>query len=468
MVGRPRSLKVLAGLSVVVIVSMLGLAGRGVASPSVSITRVTTMGVGTNPNFAMVRTANNQLHLLYQTHPSDSASPNGLASRTITGSGALGSATTDLSGWGVGHAGLTVLPNGDLVSVFGAISPPPGNVSSLWAITSTDGGATWSAPVDVASGGTLEAQVYGANVTEQTVGGKPAMTLSVAGGIVVQQGLGPGTPAAEVTDSNDNFAVDVDSARDSGSGEMVATWQSLAGSGGDFLRGVAPSLQSPQKVPGEVRNQLVAAGRDSGPGVFAAYTTDGTHVRLLRYGGGTVAVGAVPGLQASVLGVATGVDGRIWVMWGQDGHPVAVTRSNKAVTKFEPIQHLSVNPFTLYRLSGDGRLGPLDLLIDEIPSGKTIPPAGTFYTRVLPELSAAVAVKKVKNNKGVVTAHKLTIIVDDAGDPVSGAKVAAHGKTATTNSKGKTTITLPASVKGHTKVKVTHSAYRTLTKRVKL
>lgn len=151
------------------------------------------------------------------------------------------------------------------------------------------------------------------------------------------------------------------------------------------MRAAAPTLGSATKAPGKTRDELVIASRDTGPGVFGAYTPDGSHVRLLRYGGGTVAVGKLKGVDANVMGVATGLGGRIWVMWGQDGMPVAVTRSNKAVARFEPIQRVNPDPFTLYRLSGDGRLGPLDLFVDQIPSSKkTIPPSGTFYARVLP------------------------------------------------------------------------------------
>jgi antitoxin (DNA-binding transcriptional repressor) of toxin-antitoxin stability system len=37
-------------------------------------------------------------------------------------------------------------------------------------------------------------------------------------------------------------------------------------------------------------------------------------------------------------------------MWGQDGQPLAVTRSNRAVARFEPIQRVSSYPFTLFRV----------------------------------------------------------------------------------------------------------------------
>ncbi len=50
------------------------------------------------------------------------------------------------------------------------------------------------------------------------------------------------------------------------------------------------------------------------------------------------------------MGVATGIDGRIWMMWGSDSGEISVTRSNKAATKFEPIQKLHDRVTILGRL----------------------------------------------------------------------------------------------------------------------
>ena len=154
--------------------------------------------------------------------------------------------------------------------------------------------------------------------------------------------------------------------------------------GGDYIQTVAPSAGTPQKAPGQSRDYMVLAGRDKGPGVFGAYTTDNRHVRLLRYGAGTVAVGSLRSVTPAALGVATGIDGRIWVMWGSDNGNLAVTRSNKAVTRFEPIQHLTARIFTLFHLAGDGRLGPLDLLTDEVADTNPLLPAGVYHARVCP------------------------------------------------------------------------------------
>lgn len=453
-------------VSLTAVATML-VPGISTAAPA-KFLRVTTLSVGPFPDFGMQRSADGRLHLIFQTTAPGSSAPNGLATRSISAAGTLGPQTQALSGWSTARPGLLALPNGTLEAVFGATSPPPNQVSGLWAITSGDGGGSWSAPGNVGSG-SLESLAYGSDITAQLAGVTPVLTVPQAGGVVIQQGLGVGSPTQLVTDASDNFAGDVNSAVDAATGEVVASWQSLAGSGGDFIRGVAPTLGAAVRAPGPARTELVLAGRDAGPGVFAAYTTDGSHVRLLRYGGGSVAVGRVKGLSANVLGVATGRDGRIWVMWGQDGLGLAVTRSNRAVTRFEPIQRLNPHPFTLYRLSGDGRLGPLDLLVDQIPTGKgSVPPAGTFYGRVLPELSVQLGSKAVKNKSGHVIAHKLTAKVLDAGDAVSGATLAAKGKKAATNAKGIATLTLSGAGGGPVAVIVAHAGYRQLKTKITL
>ena len=169
-----------------------------------------------------------------------------------------------------------------------------------------------------------------------------------------------------------------------------------------------------------------------------------------------------------MLGVATSLDGRIWVMWGDDsGGGVAVTRSNKAVTRFEPIQHLKPNSAVLYRLSGDGRLGPLDLLVDQVLNVKnTIPPPGLYHGHALAVLSAAFSVKPIKSKKLVVIGHTLTVTVSDAGDPVPGAKVSLGTSSTKTNAKGVAQLKFGNKVTGKQKVTVTQPGYWQLTKTV--
>jgi hypothetical protein len=412
----------------------------------------------------MVRTPNGVLHLLFQSTTGERLTPNGLATRSINPSGLLGAQSAVLKGWNAGLPGMTDTAAGGLEGVFGAISPAPKSISGMWGVGSTNGGGSWTAPAVIGDGGSDEAHAYGADYTMQHSAATPVVIFTVAGGVIVQQGLGEGSAVKQVTTGADNWAGNLESAVDGASHEVVASWASLAGSGGTFVQGVAPKLEPAKKLPGRPSKELVIAGRDSGPGIYGAYTNDGTHVSLLRYGGGSVPVGTMPGVSANVLGVATGADGRIWVMWGDENDGLAVTRSNKAVTRFEPLQHVDPHAFTLYRVAGDGRLGPLDLLVDMIPTvGKSIGPGGTFHARVLPELSAATTLAAVKNKQGTVIAQKLTVVVTDAGDKVAGAKVSAAGKSGTTAGTGAVTLTLPASVSSPVAVTVTAGGYQTLT-----
>jgi hypothetical protein len=422
--------------------------------------RVSTVNATTAPAVAMVRTSNGALHLVYQTL--SGTSPSGLASRTISAAGKVGAESAALSGWQAGQPGLVRLPNGNLEAFFGAVSPK--KVAAVWGITSSDGGLTWSAPADVRSGSQNESLAYGSDVTAAMAGTTPVLMLPQAGNLVVQRGIGSGAPTAIVTGSADGSMTDADVAVDASSGAVVAGWQSVAHDPKLFVQSVAPTAGSAAAVPGQSRNAIVLAGRDNGAGVFGAYTTDGKHVRLLRYGGGSVAVGSLTGTSAKVLGVATSLDGRVWVMWGDDsGGGIAVTRSNKAVTRFESIQSVDSDAFSLYRISGDGRLGPLDLLVDQIPSSKgPAVPAGLYYARVLPLLTASASATAVKNKQGTVVAHKLTVTVSDAGDPVSSASVSADGLQKKTNAQGIATLTLPGSAPSSVTITVTSPGYRVL------
>jgi hypothetical protein len=450
--------------------SVSGATGATTAGKPIPFTRVNTLGVGGYTVNGMTRTADGKLHLIYQTTTGSSFSPTGLGTTSISTAGSVGTETAALKGWDTSIPGLVALPNGGLEAVFGAISPKPDQIGGLWAITSTDGGATWSVPALVGTQEPDEAHAYGANVTAQRSGSTPVVTLSVAGLIVAQKGLGEGSPTVSLTDSSNGSSGDVDSALDASTSEVVASWQSLAGQGGDFIKGAVPALQGAAKVPGKTKNEVVISGRDTGPGIFAAYTTDNQHVRLYRYGGGTVAVGGLTGVTPKTIGTGTGLDGRIWVMWGDENGGFAVTRSNKAVTQFEPIQQLNPKPqdFSLYRIGGDGRLGPLDLLVEMIPeaNNKTLPP-GTFHARVLPEFSAITSTVTLTQN-GKTIGYKLTVHVTDAGDAVPGATVSAGGKTGKTAGNGTVTLPLPASAAGTVAVSVTAPGYRPLSLSTKL
>ena len=181
-------------------------------------------------------------------------------------------------------------------------------------------------------------------------------------------------------------------------------------------------------------------------------------MRLLRYGGGIEAVGSVPGVKPKVLGVATGVDGRIWVIWGTwpcCGHPFQQIRDEvRAYPAARP------ECATLYRVGGDGRLGPPGFAGPDDPWGDTNVP-GTFYTRVLPGVVGSTTATSIKKKSGIVIGSKLTVHVSDAGDTVARRR-GFPGKQHKTNSLGSATFVLPASVSGLVKIKVSVPSYQVL------
>ena len=174
-----------------------------------------------------------------------------------------------------------MLPSGALEAVFGG---SPSGDNGPWGISSTDGGTTWAAPDNVGSG--LLA-VGDSNLTLQVSNGTPVMTAGCCGNIVIQQGFGPGSPTNQLTNTSDDAAGNTASALDAGTGAVVASWDSNAGSGGIWLQQAAPTVGAAQKAP--IPSQygtgapLILAGRDTGPGVFGAYSADfgtTTHERL--------------------------------------------------------------------------------------------------------------------------------------------------------------------------------------------
>lgn len=442
------------------------------ASKKLQVTPIAPRTSPTTTPDGFARTADGTLHVVYQTNTALGMSANGIGAVSISPSGHVGPQVQALNwnspgGTPSGIPGLAVLSGGTLEATFGG---SPSGDDGPWGIASNNGGSTWTAPTDVGSG---SMEFGDSHVNLENSNGTPVLSAGCCGGIVIQQGFGPGSPTYQLTNSSDGAAGNVDSAVDAATGAVVDSWGSNDGSGGLWLQQVAPTEGAAAKAP--IPSQygtglpLIIAGRDIGAGVFAAYAADygaTTHVRLLRYGGGSVAVGNVKGLHARVFGDATGPGGRIWVMWYGNINTkgiIAVTRSNKAVTRFERIQQFRFAdwPF-LFVLHGDGRLGPLDMLINGTAPAQPLVP-GIYYSRMLPELSATVSVHKIKSGK-----FKLSVNVTDAGDVVIGATASAKGQSQKTNAKGNAKLIITGASGDHVTVTVTDPGYQALHEKVKL
>ncbi len=228
-----------------------------------------------------------------------------------------------------------------------------------------------------------------------------------------QVGTDPDAAAAQDV-TPPGFATNPSLVVDPASGAAVIAYH---GAGGfDYFRQVAPSLGQPRRIgAGNVDVPMIAA-RSTG-GVYGAvlHVPDWTKVTLVRFGGPSRTMPMPKGAQAFSAGVAAGPEGRLWV-YSADRERLYVTRTNKAVTAFEPVQTLRF-PGALGAaavLEGEGSTGPLDLL-----AALTFYNArdGAWHTQVRPQLSLSVSKRSV--GKRV----QLLVRVVDAGDPVGGATV---------------------------------------------
>jgi hypothetical protein len=168
-----------------------------------------------------------------------------------------------------------------------------------------------------------------------------------------------------------------------------------------------------------------------GGGVYVAYGAGYPtfkSVNLWR-NGAAKPVFSVPAAGAQDVNISAAPDGRVWLMWQRQG-AISVTRTNKAATKTGPVVAVKPPPrtSTIWKVSGEGSLGQLDLFASVTTPGST----ATWHTQVRPKLSLAARGGKV-----------LGFVVTDAGDPVAGAKIAVAGRTLTTSSGGRAQVDLP-------------------------
>jgi hypothetical protein len=239
------------------------------------------------------------------------------------------------------------------------------------------------------------------------------------------QGLSPAVP-------QNAYQADMSAsqlATDAATGGVVLSGVTIAGKGGVYVQQVLPSTGAKVVLPlpnGQNDWNSSLSGRIGGPGVYVAYA-DSKAIRLYHYSGGakTLARGAFTSAAA-----CTGPDGRLWVAWGDRSDGLYVTRSNRAVAAFEPVQRLSLPRGTegLTFLQCEGSPGPLDLFADVVVGAAN----GFWHTHLLPHFTLSAHAVKTK----------VTLSTRDAGDPLSGATIVVAGKHLKTDAKGQASLTL--------------------------
>jgi hypothetical protein len=217
-------------------------------------------------------------------------------------------------------------------------------------------------------------------------------------------------------------------ATDAASGAVVLAGETNSGQGGAYVQQILPS-PGPKVVLGQLAKDWSdgLSARIGAPGVYVA-NADGKTAKLYRYGGGSKTLASGPFLSA---GVCAGLEGRLWVTWGDPADGIFITRSNRAASSFEPVQNLKLAQTAdggLSFLQCEGSAGPVDLFAD-VAGGAG---AGFWHTHALAQLSLQAHSAK----------RKVTLSARDAGDPVAGAAIAVGGKHVKTDAKGQATLSL--------------------------
>lgn len=406
-----------------------GSAGAGQAGRWTQITHAHS-GAGTN--LGLARGKNGALHVLWA---GPSRAPfTAISDTQISPAGAVGKTQPVVSGWnsvqrpaavtapdGSIHvliSGQKVLANGDPFSGLNEAVGPTG-----WNLGARAFGTfqlTVSSSADVATALSKDGQLVSAWRSART--------------LLFQTGTDPATQPQDITPPGLAEAPVI--AVDTASGGAVVAYRDSS-SGTAFFRSVLPSLGAPQAMPqAKVLAPTIAAR--AGGGIFSAYTPDGARVWLLRFGGKQIVVPVPKGVRVLTAGLAAGPEGRLWVFYGNELRTY-VTRTNKAVSAFEPVQTLPSPPKTVqfFRLEGEGSAGPLDLFAAVTIDGAA--KDGSYQTHVFPQLSLRAA----------KSGQRLTVHVTDAGDPIAGARVnGLPGGPKTTSAGGTVSVTLKAGRKG--------------------
>ena len=297
----------------------------------------------------------------------------------------------------------------------------PSNLSGINSFVLPVGAAAWQFDPPALWGGAVAAA--SSYISGALLGNSQPVTAWSGG--IVHVGLQP-SPGADPSYQPDCCGAAPELATDGGTGGVVMSWLSNGHESGTYVQQVLPTAGARVSLPsGLTEGSSGIAARIGAPGTFVAYTGPTNQVRLYEYGGKTavVAHGAF-----RVAKVFAAPEGRLWMLWGDANSGVYATRSNKAVTQWEPIRHLALpaNLTAFYNAQGDGSAGPLDAFVDLLIGADD---RGFWRTHILPKDSLTASLS-YPTGGGHARTEKVSFRVTDAGDPVKGAiiVVARGGK----------------------------------------
>jgi hypothetical protein len=389
------------------------------------------------------RTADGTLHVLWQRRSAPLRE--GIMNTRVSPAGTAAAAAVVLDGLkAVSNADVAVTPDGRLRAFFmglGTTAEEGGVVSA----SAPPSGVGWTREgVRVSS----SSQAVGPVGAAVTAAGQPVFAYAMS--FVLGLHVGLNRQVADVNLAPDRRCCDYlpDVATDRATGESYVAWYSRAdGRRGVWAQRVVPPLGPQMRAPGSVvgdrsvgQDQRTAiAARSTGGGVYVAYCNGYPTCKgaLLWRVGAPSALRAGSSADVEDVNVAAAPEGRLWVMWhdGQSSRRILARRTNKAVTRLGPVRTIRPPRGTsaIWKLGGEGSLGPLDLLASVSTPGSL----ATWHTQVRPPLMLSVSVAKTKSSRKTVS-----FSVNDVGDPVANAKLTVGGKTRAVPAGGKLSLKL--------------------------
>jgi hypothetical protein len=401
----------------------------------------------------MLRTADGSLHLVWQA-PVASNLTHSFGWSTISITGKLLGTGTVLSGWSSLEPDPQLIGDGTAMRlVFEGNTGTSGCYISASVYTETSpNGSTWSLVA-----GSLDSHVAGVGnlaATAEADGITPVALF--ASGHLFHVGVDPNCPAVApdgtVAQTPGSAPSNPAVAADATGGAVWAAWFQSFVKEGYWADQILPSEAAPIEAPGSAATtsqnnqplQPVALVARPGGGVYMAYCTASAtqqcaHIDLWKVGSSKVIV--VPGSTASTatrVALAAGTAGRLSVVWYDGGKNVIhAVRTNTSVTKFGVLRTIKPprNTSEVLAIRADGTFGRLDIAVtDRLSTNGS--PLELFHTQSLAGLSLSAKPIKFSHKK----ATKVTFIVTDAGQRVSGATVSCLGKKAKTSASGQVKI----------------------------
>jgi hypothetical protein len=405
--------------------------------------------------------------------------------RAVSASGRVGPVSTIVTGWvGLSDPELVVAEGRLRVYFGGQRSTDPGDplAGLLWT-SAPASGAPWAPPAVIHARNTVGA----ARNPSATVARDGTHYQAWYGGseIYVHRGLDATiddhlfTASPPLNEFGPTVVADT-------AGRVWVSWCGFGGNGGGlFVQRADPASGAPvgaaRRLPGSTtpyqgaqvstcnlertaarRTPMVAR---AGGGVFIAGSAGYPALsRVLvwridpsgQIPAGSFVVGAAAAFGHQTPALAAAPDGRVWVAWleARPGRPtIAARRSNRLGTAWgEPVRVAAPGRWLLGALNIAAQGDKLDVLglMGSAGGGKSVQ-----HTQLLPGLTLK-RTRTVRRAGGQVA---LTFRVDDAGDPLAGARVAVGGVGTITGGNGLATLVLGAPRPGALRATASRAGY---------